>query len=61
MYIYRCPKCNGELYEGECASANLPADEGEDCLCCDVCDEVYTMDDDVMIEILEIDKLHERS
>tara|TARA_R100000278_G_scaffold120312_1_gene102600 strand:+ start:64 stop:234 length:171 start_codon:yes stop_codon:yes gene_type:complete len=55
MMIYRCPKCNGELYEGECVSSYLPADEGEDCLVCDRCDESYTHDDEVMIEILGLD------
>jgi len=52
MDIYKCKKCNNELYEGECSASYLPPDEGVDCLVCDYCEETYffTDEDDIIIE-----------
>ena len=39
-----CPKCDGELYEGECQSI-LGVDHSDPCAVCDVCEEGFSYED----------------
>ena len=39
-----CPKCKGELYEGECSVLGGQPDESEPCAVCDNCEEGFDFD-----------------